>query len=187
MRALLNKFEGVKEPPPPAKDRIQSSLDAPKPQLNNEAKAARVQSITILESNLQTQPTKRYVPKINPTDSDDIRELKRAIQAKEQDIMDMVTKLNSLDDRLNRVVDIFTASTIEAAASEPPPKPTEDRVKAFQSKSADHDQREQVKKKPSTASGGTSLAAILAAARSGSNERVKSERPKYAKILRDAM
>lgn len=186
---LRHRFEPVQEPPPPRKERIQSSIDAPAPELSDQAKSARVTSISRVEAELKSQQINRYVPKIGPTDSDEVRDLKRAIQAKEQEIVEMSAKLASFAERLDRSIDLFTASVVEVALEAAPAKPREDRVKAFQHSSHTTPSDENVNEPKSSASssassGGTSLAAILAAARSG-QPRVQSERPKYAKLLRD--
>lgn len=193
MRALLSVFEEQKEepPPPPAKERVQSALDAPRPELNEAAKSARVQSLTRAEAEAaKAVKPKRSVPQIGPTDTDEERELKRRIQAKEQEILDMASKLNQIAERLDRVIEKFHASTIGTSTDEPIAEPKDNRTKAFQelpdkgkdevsAKGEDDNAR-----KSTTATGGTSLEAILAAARSG-KPRVKSETPKYSKLLRD--
>lgn len=187
MRALLSKFETetVKPPPPPTKERFQSTLDAPKPELNKESADAKRRSATAVAEDVAAA-SKRYVPKIGPTDSEEVRELKRKIQAKEQEILDITAKFRQISDRLTRVVDIFTnASVEEAMAAAPPPKKSNSEpTKAFQSNSElEQTQKEQAPKKTTSISG-NSVEAILAAARSGSS-RAQSERPKYAKLMRD--
>lgn len=191
MRALRNKFEGIDETPapPPKKDRVISTVDAPAPTLAPEAKAARIKSVERAHAQSEVRSTARYVPRITSADSDEVRHLKRAIHAKELEIMDMTAKISSLADRLDRVVDIFAASTVEVAVEEALPKPAEDRVKAFQTEGTPKvhlspKAQQSEARSNDISSGGTSLAAILAAARGG-EPRVKSERPKYAKLLRD--
>lgn len=190
----MSMFDEKKEEPPPSppKERVQSALDSPRPELSDAAKSARVQSLTRVEAEAAKQvKCKRYVPQIGPTDTDEERELKRRIQAKEQEILDMASRLSQIAERLDRVVETFHASIIATSADEYVAEPSESRTKAFQN-SPDKDMEEAEAKeeegsnsrKSVPATTGTSLEAILAAARSG-KPRVKSEAPKYSKLLRD--
>lgn len=191
MRALMSMFEEKKEQPPPApkKERFHSALDAPRPELSTEARSARVQSLTKAQAEAtKEEKGKRYVPQIGPTDTDEERELKRKIQAKEQEILDLASRLKDMADRLDVVVGVFHNSLISAAGEEQVAESSGETIKAFE-KGPDGGKEKEEKEKsrmsaPSSSSGGTSLEAILAAARSG-KPRVKSETPKYSKLLRD--
>lgn len=184
MRDLLSKFEAPRETPRAApKERVQSSVDAPRPELSDQARRAQRNSASRVSHDVCK---KRMVPRINAGDSDAVRELKRAIQAKEQEIMDMNTKLLALSERLERVVEIFTASIVETAQEEVPVKAPEDRVRAFRLEDVEETERNDPNETPksSISAGKTSLAAILAAARNGT-PRTKSATPKYSKLLAD--
>lgn len=191
MRALLSKFEEKKEePPPPRKERFQSTLDAPRPELSSQAKSARVQSVSRVAAETAIEPKgRRFVPQIGPADTDEERDLKRQIQAKEQEIMDMAAKLNNIAERLDRAVENFHASVVQTSAEAAPvAAPNDARAKAFdeaaekRAQAATHTNS----RKSAPSGAGTSLEAILAAARGGSGKaRVKSEAPKYSKLLRD--
>eukprot|EP00177_Eucheuma_denticulatum_P008143 GFKZ01014829.1.p1 GENE.GFKZ01014829.1~~GFKZ01014829.1.p1 ORF type:complete len:204 (-),score=53.35 GFKZ01014829.1:670-1281(-) len=192
MRALMSMFEEKKEQPPPQpkKERFHSALDAPRPELSTEARSARVQSLTKAEAEATREDKgRRYVPQIGPTDTDEERELKRKIQAKEQEILDLASRLKDMADRLDVVVSVFHNSLISAAAEEPVAPSSGEAVKAFQkgpdlSEKEKKEEKEKSRMSAPSSSGGTSLEAILAAARSG-KPRVKSETPKYSKLLRD--
>lgn len=189
MRALMSMFEEKKEqpPPPPKKERFHSALDAPRPELSTEARSARVQSLTKAQAEASKEPAgKRYVPQIGPTDTDEERELKRKIQAKEQEILDMASRLKNMAERLDVVVGVFHNSLISAATEEPAMESSGEPIKAFQKgpEVVEKEERDKSRKSAPSSSAGTSLEAILAAARSG-KPRVKSETPKYSKLLRD--
>lgn len=189
MRALLSKFEVKKEePPPPRKERFQSGLDAPRPELSAEAKSARRESASRVGSESLTEAKgRRYVPQILPGDTDEERDLKRQIQAKEQEILDMASKLAGIAERLDRAVETFHGSVVGVSANVPEAAPSPTRAKAFDGtgEEATTETAESPSTRKSAPSGtGTSLEAILAAARSG-KPRVKSETPKYSKLLRD--
>lgn len=189
----MNMFEEKKEEPPPSppKERVQSALDTPRPGLSDAAKSARVQSLTRAEAEAAKEvKRKRYVPQIGPTDTDEERELKRRIQAKEQEILDMASRLSQIAERLDRMVETFHASIIATTANEQVAEPSENRTKAFQdspdknTEEAEAREEDSISQKSVPNATGTSLEAILAAARSG-KPRVKSETPKYSKLLRD--
>lgn len=189
MRALLKKFEVKKEeppPPPPKKERFQSELDAPRPELSVQAKTARVQSVSRVEAAKPVAEGKgwRQMPQIGATDTDEERELKRKIQAKEQEIVDVAAKLSALGDRLERALEAFHESVVGVAAAAPEAAPSVDRAKAFEDNENSPEKGKDRKSAPGLSGGKTSLEAILAAARSGKG-RVKSETPKYAKLIRD--
>lgn len=190
MRALMSMFEEKKEaPPPPKKERFQSGLDAPRPELTKEAKSARAKSISKAEAEAAKDiKPKRFIPQIDPTDSDEERELKRKIQAKEQEILDLASKLTTMAERLDRVVETFHASIIDTeTAEDTEPNHSEARTKAFtkaEVKEEEDEKDEKAAQRKSAPQGGTSLEAILAAARGG-KPRAKSETPKYSKLLRD--
>lgn len=191
MRALMSRFEEKKEePPPPRKERFQSTLDAPRPELSSQAKSAQRASVSKVAAEATIEPKgRRYVPQIAAGDTDEERELKRQIQAKEQEIMDMAAKLVNIAERLDRVVETFHASIIQTSAEAAPvAAPSDSRAKAFDASAEQRreDQTASSKRTSATSAGGTSLEAILAAARGGGGkERVKSETPKYSKLLRD--
>ncbi|CAN8063407.1 unnamed protein product [Agarophyton chilense] len=189
LRDLLNKFEGVRPPSPPKKERIVSGLDPKRGPLSSEAVSAREASQNILSSQSaqaeQAAKPKRYVPRIAATDSDEVRDLKRAILAKEQEITAVCTQLKAMADRVDRALEVFLASEIENE-EQAVQKTPDQRVKAFTvdaTKAVDG-----VVEKPTKTVGSspTSLEAILAAARSG---KIRStgggEKPKYSKLLRD--
>lgn len=191
MRDILNKFEGRSEPAPARRERLQSSLDAPRAALSAEASRARVQSISILKERAngvdEDACRRRYVPKISATDGDDIRDLKRQIQGKEQEIMEMASKLLQIGERLERVVDIFNTSLLQAAEAAVPVA-TEatgaSRTRAFETADAAAAVQTTSRPKSLPSAAGTSLEAILAAARS-SAPRSGADKPKYSRMLRD--
>lgn len=191
MRTLLSRFEEKKEePPPPRKERFQSTLDAPRPELSSQAKSARVRSVTRVAAEVAIEPKgRRYVPQIGAADTDEERDLKRQIQAKEQEIMDIAAKLNNIAERLDRVVETFHASVVQTSAEAAPVAvPSDTRTKAFGEAAGKKAQGETAanSRKSAPSGAGTSLEAILAAARGGTGKaRVKSEAPKYSKLLRD--
>lgn len=188
----MSRFEEKKEEPaPPPKERFQSTLDAPRPELNTEAKSARVRSVTRVAAQVADDPkARRSVPQIVAGDTDEERELKRKIQAKEQEIMNMAGKLTSIAERLDSVVETFHASIVETSEEATPvPVSSASRATAFDEtaeKKAQEAQEASNTKTTSSSPGATSLEAILAAARAGGGKtRVKSETPKYSKLLRD--
>lgn len=122
---------------------------------------------------------------MNMADTDEQRQLKRMIHAKEQQIQTLCAKFVALAERVQRLNDLF-----EGAASDNP-----NARKATQSVKAGSDDYSQEKtaalrsdrvvekeKKPQQA---TSLEAILAAARGGSAQTKTSSTVKYSKLLRD--
>lgn len=126
------------------------------------------------------------MPQIGATDTDEERELKRKIQAKEQEIVDVAAKLSAIADRLDRALEAFHGSVVGVASAVPEAAPSATRAKAF-SEGEGGEKVQSGKERQSTpeiGSAPTSLEAILAAARSGKG-RVKSETPKYSKLLRD--
>lgn len=187
----MSRFEEKKEEPAPRKERFQSALDAPAPELSKQAKSARVRSISRVAAQVAGEPKdRRSIPQIKAGDTDEERELKRKIQAKEQEIMDMAAKLNGIAERLDSIVGLFHASIVEISAEAAPVAMSSgDRAKAFDAtveKKAQAAQEVTTSKSTAASGGGTSLEAILAAARGGGGKtRVKSETPKYSKLLRD--
>ena len=186
MHELLSKFEAPKEAPKPKpRERYRSALDAPRPELTDQAKNAQRASASRVSAN--AQKSQRVVPRIKATDSPVVRRMKEDILAKEKEIMELTNKLADLSKRLERVVETFSASTIEVAQEKAPsPRKDAEPVKAF------HENTEAVAAKAvqaetprsSVSSEKTSLAAILAAARGGT-PRATSATPKYSKILAD--
>ncbi|KAI0557240.1 hypothetical protein FGB62_327g010 [Gracilaria domingensis] len=189
LRELLNKFEGVRPPSPPKKERIVSGLDPKRGPLSKEAVSAREASQNRLSSRSaeaeEAAHPKRYIPRIAATDSDEVRDLKRAILAKEQEITGVCTQLKSIADRIDRALEIFLASEIENEEQSTEERKPDQRVKAFTVDATKAVEGVIEKpKKQAVGSSTTSLEAILAAARGG-QPRTGGEKPKYSKLLRD--
>lgn len=188
MRSLLNKFEPVAPPTPVRKDRVKSTVDPVRQEIFGEA--AQVRDIA-RAVNVHKAPIKKLLPRECASDTDEERELKRTILARDEEIREAVAKLSSLSERLERLVDQFSSSVVVDEASprsplSPPP------VAAFAADSSTSSPRstslpqDRPERHSASAPVATSLEAILAAARSGnSSSRSGGERPKYARMLRD--
>lgn len=166
-----------------------SALDPKRRPLSTEATSAREQSQNRLsthsaEAKQAEQPT-RYVPRISASDTDEMRDLKRVILAKEQEISRVCNQLQMMADRLDRALEIFLAAAIEHdAANATSGKSADQRVKAFELDVAKAIETTAPKPKKAPASSPTSLEAILAAAR-GDRPSSTGGKPKYSKLLRD--
>lgn len=137
--------------------------------------------------------------------------LKRAILARDQEIRDAVNRLNDMSQRLNRLVDQFSSSVVADDFSNPsdllsvqsapivPSTPsisasTTNAAEAIRSPSRSADtiahadvahSTTRPQRASATSNAPTSLEAILAAARGPTARSTTTDRPKYAKMLRD--
>lgn len=166
-----------------------SALDPKRRPLSIEAASAREQSQHSLSTRSaeakRAEQSIRYVPRISASDTDQMRDLKRVILAKEQEITAVCNQLNMMADRLDRALEIFLAAAIEHdAANVSSEKTSEQRVKAFEVDVAKAIENTAPKQKKVSTSSPTSLEAILAAAR-GNQPNSAGGKPKYSKLIRD--
>lgn len=178
-------------------------LDAPRREISGEAARVRDMARKAANSNDSLTPT-AVLPRERATDSDEVRKLKRAIQAKDAELRDAVQKMEHLAQQLERLVDRFSSSVVadDLQASSLSPNGGGDEhqgpVSAFagDSEAATENlisQRNNKAQRRTAAatSQPTSLEAILAAARGaggdkrGSSASTSADRPKYAKLIRD--
>lgn len=196
MRSLLSRFEA---PAPvaeaPQKERVKSTVDAPRAAIFGEAARVRDEARSMSTGTGKGEKARPVsLPRECATDTDEVRQIKRAIVARDQEIRDAVVKLDELSNRLEKLVDQFSSSVV-ADDLPPPTSATAEGAKASSpvlAFSGDHDaspravapQQSRPERMSATSSAPISLEAILAAARSGKSAGT-TERPKYAKLLRD--
>ena len=115
LRDLRARFEAPK--PAPRPERISSRVDAPLPAVSNAARAAArrsADSIAKLAPD-SAQAARRRVPSARPGDSDEVRDLKRALAARDAEVQTAAAKLEELANRLARIGEAFRTSDIALA------------------------------------------------------------------------
>lgn len=169
-------------------------------------------SVTPTESRITEHALRKTkaLPTINVSDNEEVASLKRAIIARDQEIRDANARLHDLAQKLEKLVDQFSSSVVaddftrsvqlapEPSSSTMPGTPSAsasgstvgrspssilDNSVDANDKSAGNNFRPQ--RMSATANAPTSLEAILAAARGTTSRPGASDRPKYAKMLRD--
>lgn len=181
-------------------------LDAPRREISGEAARVRDMARKAANSNDSLTPT-AILPRERATDSEEVRQLKRAIQAKDAELRDAVQKMEHLAQQLERLVDRFSSSVVAddlpmpSLSANSGPDEHQVPVSAF-ARDGDDDTEKVISQRnnkvqrrtAATTSQPTSLEAILAAARGGggsgvgtkgSSASTSTDRPKYAKLIRD--
>lgn len=166
MGDLKNRFEGA--PPPPVRERVVSAVDAPTAVVGAEAREAQRRSAAKAHAagGAGAVARRRRAPAIVAGDSDELRALKRAAQARELEVQAMAARLRKLAERLSRVAAAFDAvahAPVVAAA----PTGARDRVRSTEYGNATRatTARAAAPANRAPATSATSLEAILAAAR----------------------
>lgn len=181
-------------PPPVEKERVQSAVDAPGPEVSSTARAAARLSKQQTAAVAEAPQRRRITPAITHTDSDELRALKRTAQAKELEIQNLAAKFQTLAERLSRLTSQFDAAKYAPVVAATPNgarvKSTEYVSGATAARSAvssaEKATRGSTGSTGSTQKSSTSLEAILAAARSGDRGSGKASAPvKFSKIIRD--
>lgn len=203
---------------PPRRERVKSTVDPARRAITGEAAVARQASLDQLHDDQVQQQNNQnrllQLPRERAGDTDEERQLKRAILAKDAEIRAALAKLSDVAERLHKLIDCFTSSVVADQfvpqdSLSPSPSPSAmSSVSSMSmstssittsalspttvnSTSASFDLHAP-KRQAATSHKPTSLEAILAAARGqtptssmDSSNPSSTGRPKYAKLLRD--